>query len=106
MQDTPVAALQSSPEDYTTLLSRTSKNELIFMRPSDLIGRLNETFWGIPFYNGTPANLQMPIVLEDRVLIDIPTLEKALKKQHLILKKITKDVKMLVLKKNKNITHF
>jgi|GEM_PF-1640721 len=99
MQDTPVAALQSPPESYTTLLSRTSKNELIFMRPADLIARLNETFWGIPFYNGTPSNLQMPIILEDCVLADIPTLEKALKKQHLILKKIIKDVKMLVLTK-------
>jgi thiol-disulfide isomerase/thioredoxin len=99
IQDTPLVVLQSPPEDYTTLLSRTSKNELIFMRPSDLIGRLNETFWGIPFYNGIPANLHMPIILEDNALADIPTLEKALKKQHLELKKITRVVKMLVLNK-------
>lgn len=101
LQDSAYMPPPYSTEDYTTLLSHTPPGELIFLSPADLIAKLNDTYWGIPFYNGISPGVPMPVILPHDILTDTNTLKKALELQHLYLKEVIRNENMLVLKKNK-----
>ena len=88
--------------DYAKLVSQASKDDVVFMSPDDLITTLNRNYWGTPFYNGIDKRLHIPVILPEAVLTDIQILKTALKQQHLLLQKVTKDVDMLVLKQKQN----
>jgi thiol-disulfide isomerase/thioredoxin len=86
-------------QDYATLSSEATANQLVFISPGNLVDKLNNTFWGVPFFNGINADTSKPIKLDASALGDIQSLKKALKKQNLLLQPITRDVEMLVLNK-------
>lgn len=90
------------PKDYATLSSEAGAGQLIFISPGNLVDKLNNTFWGVPFFNGITPRIKMDIKLDAKALNDIQSLKDALKKQNFVLKPIIRDVEMLVLNKAGN----
>jgi thiol-disulfide isomerase/thioredoxin len=102
LPDSGFTAASFPAEDYTTLASQASKDDLVFISPDGLVTMLNSRYWGTPFYNGLDEHLHMPVILPGAVLTNTHILETALKQQHILLQKVTRNVDMLLLKENQN----
>ncbi|HEY5461820.1 MAG TPA: redoxin domain-containing protein [Hanamia sp.] len=103
IKDTPTSISKKYvPGDYATLSSEAAADQLVFISPGNLVNKLNNTFWGVPFFNGISPSVRMAIKLDAKALDNIQSLKNALKKQNLVLKPVTRNVEMLVLIKTKN----
>ncbi len=98
VKDTAATGINNNAsQDYATLSLEATANQLVFISPGNLVDKLNNSFWGVPFFNGTNPGLSVAIKLDVSALRDMQSLKNALKKQNLELESITKNVEMMVL---------
>lgn len=98
----PVSQKNNARKDYATLSSDATADQLVFISPGNLVDHLNNTFWGIPFFNGIDSTIKTPVRLDKSSFDDIQSLKNGLKKQNMVLQPVTRNVEMLVLTKTSN----
>ncbi len=96
MEDSAAIAAGAVRDSYEKLSARAANTEVVFPSPVNLVRKLNQSIWGTPVFNGISEN-DLPIVIDESILTDIPALKIALRKQHLQLKEVTMNVSMLLL---------